>query len=208
MKVVLFNGSPRENGNTFIALSAAMDELNQAGIETELIQIGSQPITGCMGCGACRQAFENRCVFNDAQFDEWVDKVYAADGIIVGSPVYYAGINGTVKSFLDRLFYQSAGKLRQKVAACAVIARRAGGVSTADQILHYFSNAEMFIAPGCYWTAAYGRTEGEVTQDEEGLAVVRQSARNMAYLLKLKAYAGDAVPAPERVPYTATHFFR
>jgi multimeric flavodoxin WrbA len=208
MKVVVFNGSPRKNGNTATAISAAVEELNKEGIETEVIQIGHLTIKGCVGCGACRKTTPFRCVYNDAAFDEWVDKARAADGIIIGSPVYYAGINGTVKSFLDRLFYQSSGLLRQKAASCIAIARRAGGVSTVDQINHFFLNAEMFIAPGSYWTAAYGQTEGQVEKDEEGMAVVRMSAKNMAYLLKLKAHAGDAVPAPERLKYNMTHYIR
>lgn len=205
MKVVAINGSPKPRGNTYTALNTICDVLEREGVETEIIHVGNNNVTGCIACGRCKEGY---CVHSDEEFKSIVDKVYWADGLILGSPVYYAGISGTMKSFLDRLFYASQGRLRLKAGASVSVARRAGGVSVFDQLNHYFLISEMIVVPSYYWNAIYGGAPGEVLQDPEGVSVLRNLALNMAWILKMKEAVKESLPAPEAYPRERTNFVR
>lgn len=205
MKVIAINGSPRQKGNTYQALRAVCDGLEQQNIETEIIHIGNMDIKGCIGCGRCK---DGQCHFSDAKLREIVDKIYAADGLLLGSPVYYAGIAGTMKSFLDCLFYPSNGRMRLKIGASIAILRRSGGVTTFDQLNNYFLISEMLIAPSYYWNVVHGGAPGEITQDAEGMCILGNLASNMAWMLKLKDYGKGALPIPAPVKREWTNFVR
>ncbi|MBE6879331.1 MAG: flavodoxin family protein [Ruminococcaceae bacterium] len=187
MKVIAINGSPKAKGNTYSSLAVVCEELNKNGIETEIIQIGNMNLTGCKACGYCGKN-GGKCVFNDG-LNEIAEKVKAADGLIVGSPVYYAGINGTVKSFLDRLFFTSSASMRFKAAAALVALRRSGGVAALEEINRYFLFSEMIITPTRYWSVIHGGAPGEAAKDEEGMQIARNIGNNMAYILKMKEAA-------------------
>lgn len=206
MKVVAVNGSPKKAGNTAIALTAALEELKLNGIDTELLHIGSAKISGCVACGACAKTGE--CVFGDAQFKEWSNKLYEADGIILGSPVYYASISGTMKCFLDRLFYQSRGKFRHKVGAAVAVARRSGEITTFDELNKYFLISEMLVAPSYYWNSVHGTAPGDVLQDEEGICTIKNMAKNMAWILKMKEATKDTIVPPAPYDRIQTNFIR
>ena len=193
MKVIAVNGSPRKDGNTYLALKTACDILNEQGVETEIINVGSMNITGCKACGGC--VGKGKCVLNDG-FNEVADKAAKADGIIVGSPVYYAGVNGTLKCFLDRFFYVHSGEMRFKPAAAIVALRRSGVTHTYQTIYNYFTISEMLITPTNYWPGVHGGAKGEAEQDTEGMQIARTIGKNMAYLLKMKAES--SVPVPEK----------
>jgi len=212
MKVIAINGSPKENGNTAQALQVLLDEVQKQGIETELITIGNQMIHGCIGCAKCREAQNGKCIaFPKDAVNELMPKLTAADAIVLGSPTYFAGINGTLKSFLDRVFYVSLGNgglFRLKYGAAVAVLRRGGGTAAFDELNKYFQIAEMTIASGCYWTAVHGRVPGEVYQDLEGLRVLRVQGRNLAYLLQLAEHGKGHVPLPEREEPVSTSFVR
>ena len=208
MKVIAINGSPRVNGNTSLALRAMTEELERQGIETETIQIGNKSIRGCIACGHCGLSEGNRCVFADDGVNEIAQKMREADGFILGCPTYYAGIPGTMKSFLDRVFYTSSRYFRGKVATSAAVVRRAGGVDVVHQLNNYLNLAQTVIPPSQYWTIAYGRTPGEVEGDGEGMQTLRKNARSMAWLLKLIEHGKDVLPLPEDEPRVMTSFIR
>ncbi len=205
MKVIAINGSPKPKGNTYTALKTVCDELEISGIETEIIHVGNMEIKGCISCGRCKNGY---CVFSDEELRSVVDRIYAADGLILGSPVYYASIAGTMKSFLDRLFYPNGGRLRLKVGASIAVPRRSGGITTFDQLNNYFLISEMLIAPSYYWNVIHGGAPGEVTQDDEGMSVLRNLANNMSWMLKIKDYSKAALPEPDPVPRKWTNFIR
>lgn len=211
MKVLLLNGSPNKNGCTFTALSEAAKALNECGIETEIFQIGKKPVPGCIACGSCAKT--GKCAFDDA-VNEFVSKAAEADGFIIGSPVYYSGVNGSLMSLLDRAFYSSPSypddPFRFKPAAAVVSARRAGTTSAIDQINKYFMIREMPIISSRYWTMVHGNTPEQVMQDEEGLQVMRVLGRNMAWFLRLVEAgrkAGVKLPEQEDVR-VFTNFIR
>lgn len=206
MKVIAVNGSPHEKGNTYTVLCVAKQELEACGIEVEILQLGNRIIPGCRGCGACKKT--GQCVFADDFFNEACEKLYAADGVIFGSPVYYAGVNGTLKSFLDRCFYQSKGRMRHKVGAAVAVSRRAGDMTTVDDLQKYFLISEMLIAPSYYWNVVHGAIPGEVLQDKEGISTVCNMARNMAWMIKMKEATQDSVEAPAAYPREFTNFIR
>lgn len=206
MKIIAVNGSPKKEGNTATALNIALEELNSHGIETELLHIGNEKITGCMGCGACKKT--GRCAFADEKFQEWCNKLYEADGMILGSPVYYANLSGTMKCFLDRLFFSSQGRFRHKVGAALSVARRSGEICTFDALNKYFLISEMLVAPSYYWTSAHGGTPGQITEDKEGVTVIQNMARNMAWILKMKENTKDTLTPPTAVPREHTGFIR
>lgn len=205
MKVIAINGSPRPKGNTYLALRTVCDGLEQQGIETEILQVGNMEIKGCIGCGRC---MEGHCHFSDDRLREIVDKIHAADGLLLGSPVYYAGIAGTMKCFLDRLFYPNGGRLRLKVGASIAIPRRSGGVTTFDELNNYFLISEMMIAPSYYWNVIHGGAPGEITQDAEGMSILNNLAGNMAWMLKIKEFSRDSLPVPAPVKRSWTNFVR
>lgn len=201
MKVLLVNGSPRKNGNTGRALEECAAALNQEGIETELIWIGAQPIRGCTACGVCSRNCNNQCIFDDDIVNPLIRKAAEADGYIFGSPVYYAGLNGSLKSLMDRMFYAGGSVMRQKPAAGVACARRAGTTITADEINKFFQINAMPVVSSTYWSIVHGRGAGEVEGDGEGLQTMRNLGRSMAWLMKCiqaGANAGIQPPALER----------
>ena len=208
MKVIAINGSPRTNGNTSTALRAMTDELERQGIETETIQIGQQNIRGCIACGHCFKSEGNKCVFADDLVNEVAQKMRDADGFILGCPTYYAGIPGTMKSFLDRVFHTSSRYFRLKVATSCAVVRRAGGVDVVHQLNNYLSLAQVVIPPSQYWMIGYGRDKGEVEADGEGMQTLVKNARSMAWLLKLIEAGKDTVPLPEDEKRVMTNFIR
>lgn len=205
MKVLLINGSPKKNGNTFIALSEVQKTLEAEGIETALIHIGHKDIHGCIACNRCAET--GKCAFNDI-VNEVADKFKKADGIVVGSPVYYASPNGTLLSFLDRLFYSSPFDKSMKVGAAVTVARRSGTTATFDVLNKYFTISNMPIAPSQYWNSVHGRKPGEATQDGEGLQTMRQLARNMAFLIKSIQLGKEKFGQPAHEKRITTHFIK
>ena len=198
MKVVAFNGSPRAKGNTHHALAVVGEALKEEGIEFELIHVGNQVIRGCTACMGCVKNQDERCVFGDDGVNDWIQKMKEADGIVLGSPVHYAGIAGTMKSFLDRAFYVTSvnkSMLRHKVGATVVAVRRSGGVSTFDSLNHYITYSEMLVPTTNYWNVTHGLKPGEAEQDEEGNQIMRVLGKNMAWLLKVLA-AGKPLVSP------------
>lgn len=211
MKVVAFNGSPRKEGNTYQAIKIVTGELEKAGIETEIIHVGHKAIRGCIACGKCIENRDEKCSFTGDDGNEWIQKIKSADGVIFGSPVYYAGVNGTMKAFLDRAFYvanANGGLFRHKVGAAVVALRRSGGVSTFDQLNHYLAFSEMLIPSANYWNVIHGTLPGEALQDEEGLQIMRVLGKNMAWLLKLVEKGRGVVEEPAMEPKTKMNFIR
>lgn len=211
MKVIAINGSPKKEGNTYHALKMVGDEFIASGIEFEILHIGHKLIHGCTACGKCAENKDEKCNLGADGLNQWIQTIKEADGIILGSPVYYSGIAGTMKSFLDRLFYVSGANgnlLRHKVAAAVVAVRRTGGSSTLDGLYHYLTYAEMIIATGNYWNVIHGRNVGEVTQDGEGVQVMRVLGKNMAWLLKMKEATSDIIQPPLPEKKVVTNFIR
>lgn len=209
MKVLLVNGSPHENGCTYTALSEIAKTLNEEGIETEIFHIGTEPISGCRGCGACKKLKLGKCVVDDI-VNVFAAKAKEADGFVFGSPVHYASMGGSLAAFMDRLFY-SSGKatMRLKPAAAVASARRAGTTATLDIINKYFTISEMPVVSSRYWNMVHGSTPDDVLKDEEGIATMRTLARNMAYFLKaLDAAKQAGIPLPTEEPPVRTNFIR
>lgn len=205
MKVLLINGSPHAQGCTYTALSVVADELQKNGVETEIVHVGHKDIRGCIGCYKCREL--GRCVFDKDVVNELSQKFAEADGLVVGSPVYYAGMNGTLKSLLDRLFFSAPFPKRFKVGAAVVSARRMGTTSTLDDLNKYFLHGEMPIASGRYWNAVHGNTPKDVMRDEEGLQTMRYLGRNMAFLIRAIRAERERAGLPEEEPQRiATNF--
>ena len=206
MKVLLINGSPKEKGNTAFALEQMAEVFATEGIETEIIQVGNQLIRGCQGCGACYKLC--KCVFDD-MVNETAIKLAQADGMVIGSPVYYASPNGTLISFLDRLFYSSGNvDKRMKVGASIVCARRGGTTAAMDVLNKYFTISQMPVASSTYWNIIHGAKPGQAVEDAEGIRTMRNLAKNMAYMMKAFAAAKDTVALPENEPKVFTNFIR
>lgn len=205
MKVLLVNGSPHKNGCTARALREVADTLEQQGVETVTIQVGNQDIRGCIACGSCGET--GRCVFDDA-VNEAAALFAQCDGLVVGSPVYYASANGTLISFLDRLFYSSGFDKTMKVGAAVVSARRGGCSSTFDELNKYFTISGMPVASSQYWNSVHGFTAEDVEKDQEGLQVMRALGRNMAFLIKSIALGRETYGLPEKEPRVATNFIQ
>jgi multimeric flavodoxin WrbA len=210
MKVVAFNGSPHREGNTYHAIKMVADELENKDIETEIIQVGNKEIRGCLGCNQCVKNQDEKCVIDD-QVNDWIQKMKEADGIIVGSPVHYAAIAGTMKSFLDRAFYVTSVNgmmLRHKVGAPVVAVRRSGGMPTFNQLSNYINYSEMMMPTSNYWSVIHGTTPGEAEKDEEGKQIMRILGKNMAYLLEVMKNAEGEVEAPEVEKKKLMNFIR
>ena len=205
MKVLLINGSPHANGCTYTALCEVEKELNKNDIETEIIHVGNKDIRGCIACGNCRK--NGKCVFDD-MVNEVAPKFTECDGIVVGSPVYYASANGNLISFMDRLFYSNACDKNMKVGAAVVSARRGGCSSTFDELNKYFTIAGMPVASSQYWNSVHGNTPEEVLKDEEGLQVMRTLGKNMAFLIKSIALGKEKYGLPEKEAKVATNFIK
>lgn len=211
MQVVAFNGSPRGNGNTAAALSLVASELEAAGITVVTVQVGNQLIQGCTACGYCIRSQNQRCVIATDEVNTWIQLMMEADGILLGSPVHFASVGGTMKSFLDRAFYVAAvngALLRHKVGAAVVAVRRSGGVTTFDDLNHYINYAEMVMPGSNYWNVIHGTRPGDTVNDAEGEQIMRTLGRNLAWLLKLIEHGRTAVPAPVAEQKVFTNFVR
>ncbi|MBE5800458.1 MAG: flavodoxin family protein [Clostridiales bacterium] len=200
MKVLLINGSPHERGCTYRALCEIEGVLHEEGVKTEIFQLGTAPVRGCTGCGACSKMKKNRCVYDDDAVNRVLEKCEEADGFIFGSPVHYASAGGSITSLMDRMFYCGSRVMRTKPAAAIVSARRAGTTAAIDQLNKYFTISGMPIASSQYWPMVHGSTPEQVEQDEEGLQIMRQLGRNLAWMMKSFAIAkehGIEPPKPE-----------
>ena len=205
MKVLMINGSPNAKGNTGLALSEMEKVFREEGIEVEMLHIGARPIRGCVACGACGTL--GKCAFDDI-VNEAAPKFEACDGLVVGSPVYYASANATLVALLDRLFYSTPFSKAMKVGASVVCARRGGLSATFDELNKYFTISGMPVASGQYWNSIHGMAPGEAEQDAEGLQSMRTLARNMAFLIKSIALGKDKYGIPAREPFQRTNFIR
>ena len=205
MKVLMLNGSPRAKGNTYTALHEMEKVFAAENIETEIIQIGNQNIRGCIACRSC--AKNGKCVFHDA-VNELAPKFKACDGLVIGSPVYYASANATLVAFLTRLFFSTSFDKTMKVGAAVVAARRGGLSATFDELNKFFTISGMPVASGQYWNSIHGRDIGEAEQDAEGLQGMRTLAQNMAFLMKSIALGKKQFGIPEKEPFTPTNFIR
>jgi len=211
MKVVAINGSPNKNGNTHHALNLVGAKLQENGIDFEIIHIGHKAIRGCISCGLCRKNQDEKCSIATDVVNDSIQQMKNADGIILGAPVHYSGIPGTMKSFLDRAFVVSGnngGLFRHKVGAAVVAVRRTGGSSTLDGLYHYLAYTEMLLATSNYWNVIHGRTAGEVGQDAEGVQIMEVLGNNMSWLLKMREQTKNTLPAPQPVLKIMTNFIR
>lgn len=208
MDVIAINGSPKAEGNTYHGLRIVCESLENEGISTEIIHVGNKNIRGCQACGGCAKNQDQKCVIDD-EVNVIIQKLKNADGILIGSPVYYASMAGTMKCFLDRAFYVASangGLYRHKVGASVVAVRRSGEVTTFDHLNHYFTIGEMFLASSSYWNVIHGRLPGEAIQDEEGVQTMRVLGKNMAFLIK--AIDKCRADLPEKEPKIMTSFIR
>ena len=205
MKTLLINGSPHAKGCTFTALNIVAEELRKNGIDTEIVHIGNKDIRGCIACGKCAEL--GRCVFND-MVNEVAPKFEQADGLVVGSPVYYAGPNGSLTNLLDRLFFSTPFDKRMKVGTAVVSARRGGTTAAFDRLNKYFTISEMPIASSRYWNMVHGHTTEDVMKDEEGVQIMRILGRNMAFLMRAIAAERERNGLPEKEMTRYTNFIR
>lgn len=207
MKVILVNGSPKEQGCTYTALHEIAQILNSQGIDTEIFYIGKEAIHGCMGCGGCRK-LGGKCVYND-KVNTFIEKAKEADGFIFGSPVHYAAASGSLTSFLDRAFYAGKSVLEFKPGAAIVSCRRGGASAAFDQLNKYFTISNMPIISSHYWNQVHGNTPEEVKQDLEGMQTMRILGENMAWILKcIEAGKKVGIAEPERQDKIMTNFIR
>jgi len=205
MKVLMINGSPRANGNTYIALHEMENIFSENGVETEIIQVGNKNIRGCIACGSCAE--KGKCVFDD-MVNEIAPKFEACDGLVIASPVYYASANATLIAFLDRLFYSTHFDKTMKVGASVVAARRGGLSSTFDELNKYFTITGMPVVSSQYWNSIHGGIPGEAQQDTEGLQTMRTLARNMTFLMKSIQLGKEKFGLPEKEEHLWTNFIR
>jgi multimeric flavodoxin WrbA len=206
MQVLMINGSPHRNGCTYTALSEVAGQLEQAGVTADMVHIGAEPIRPCTGCRSCFET--GYCVFKTDLVNEYIDRLKVADGIVVGSPVYYAGPNGSLCCLLDRMFFGKSGAYAYKPAAAVVSCRRGGASAAFDRLNKYFTISSMPVVSSQYWNAVHGNTPEEVRQDLEGLQIMRTLGRNMAWLLKCIEAARGTVPYPEAEDRVVTNFVR
>ncbi|TEB14441.1 2-amino-4-deoxychorismate dehydrogenase [Pelotomaculum sp. FP] len=211
MKVVAFNGSPNKNGNTYAAIKMVAQELEKENIEVVIINVGNKAISGCIACNECIKNQNERCAITSDPVNEWIQEMKNADGIILGSPVHYSAIAGTMKSFLDRAFFVASvngGMLRHKVGASVVAVRRSGGLPAFNQLNNFINYSEMLMPTSNYWNIVYGTAPGEAEQDEEGKQIMRVLGKNMAWLMKLVEFGKDKITAPPREKKVFTNFIR
>lgn len=205
MNILMISGSPHPNGNTAIALAEMKKIFDAEGVDTTIIQVGNKAVRGCIGCDSCYE--KGKCIFDD-DVNKAAQLFEKADGLVVASPVYYASANGTLVSFLDRLFFSTHFDKTMKVGASVAVARRGGCTATFDQLNKYFTICGMPVASSQYWNMAHGRAPGEAAQDAEGLQTMRVLARNMVFLIKSIALGKEKFGLPETEPWTATNFIR
>lgn len=205
MKVLLINGSPRDNGNTFLALSEVAKSLNAEGVETEIISLGKKAVQGCIACGMCGRT--GKCTFNDDLYYRVMRAVKdGIDGLVVGSPVYYGGPNGSLCALLDRVFYSLGPLLQYKPGASVVVCRRGGASAAFDRLNKYFTMMNMPLVSSQYWNMVYGQTPGEASQDEEGMQTMRTLGRNMAWMMR--KFNGTAEGTPQAEQRVWTNFIK
>lgn len=205
MMVLMINGSPRPNGNTSLALREMETIFKAEGIETEIVQVGNKAIRGCIACGKCVE--KGRCVFDDA-VNEIAPKFETCDGLVVGSPVYFASANATLVAFLTRLFFSTPFDKTMKVGAAVAVARRGGLSATFDELNKFFTISGMPVASSQYWNSVHGREPGQAAQDAEGLQTMRTLARNMTFLMRSIQLGKEKYGLPEREPPQRTNFIR
>lgn len=205
LKVLIINGSPRVGGNTSVALREMEMVFNEQGVETEIVQIGAEPVRGCIACGYCYE--HDRCVFDDV-VNTIAPKFEAADGLVIASPVYFANANATLVACLDRLFYSTGFDKTMKVGASVVCARRGGCSATFDELNKYFTISGMPVASSQYWNSIHGRAKGEAELDGEGKQTMRTLARNMTFLMKSIALGKEKLGLPETEEHVMTNFIR
>ena len=196
MKVLLVNGSPRREGCTYTALSEIAGVLNANGVETEIFQLGAAPVYGCIACRKCAEL--KKCAFDGDIANTLAEKMKQADGIVIGSPVYYSGPNGALCAVLDRVFFSSSKAFANKPAAAIVSCRRGGASASFDRLNKYFTISQMPVVSSQYWNAVHGSTPDDVRQDKEGLQIMRTLGNNMAWLLKLIEAGGPPIPLGEK----------
>ncbi len=206
MKILMLNGSPRQNGNTYQALKIAEEQFLKEGFECEIFQVGAGTLRDCIGCGQCN---EDGCIFTDDAVNEFIAKAKEADGFIFGTPVYYAHPSGRVLSFLDRVFYSSGRIFAYKPGASIAVARRGGASASFDVMNKYFGISQMPVVGSTYWNITHGRTPGEIMQDAEGIQTIQNLAKNMAWLLKcMEAGKQAGIPLPDSKKEVSTNFIR
>jgi multimeric flavodoxin wrbA len=205
MKVLMINGSPHREGNTFLALSEIAKTLEEEGIESEIVWIGTKAVQGCIACYKCVEL--GRCVFQDDLYNKLLEKGEECDALVVGSPVYYAGPNGSLCALMDRLMYSGGKNFAYKPAASVAVCRRGGASAAFDRLNKYFTILNMPVVSSQYWNLAYGREPGDVLKDGEGMQTMRTLGRNMAWMLK-KIHAGENPDYPERETPVRTNFIR
>lgn len=205
MKVLLINGSPHAKGNTATALNEMIKIFEQNEVEIKLVHVGNKLVRGCIACRKCSEI--GHCVFNDI-VNETAPLFEEADGLVVGTPVYYASANGTLISFLDRLFFSTPFDKTMKVGASVVICRRGGASATFDELNKYFTISQMPIASSQYWNSVHGLVEGDAEKDAEGLQTMRTLARNMTFLMKSIALGKEKFGLPEKENWIPTHFIQ
>lgn len=205
MKVLLINGSPRANGNTRLALEEVAKALNAEDIQTTIINLGKQAVQGCIACGYCGR--EGKCTFRDELYYQVMRTIKdGIDGLVVGSPVYYGGPNGSLCALLDRVFYSLGAELKYKPGASVVVCRRGGASAAFDRLNKYFTMMNMPVVSSQYWNMVYGQTPGQAAEDEEGLQTMRTLGQNMAWMIKRLNLREDGHPTPE--PHLWTNFIR
>lgn len=201
MKVLLINGSPKENGNTFLSLSEVAKTLNEEGIDTEIVSIGKKAVQGCIACGMCGR--QGKCTFRDDLYTRiWSIVKDGIDGLVIGSPVYYGGPNGSLCALLDRVFYSLGPDLQFKPGASVVVCRRGGASAAFDRLNKYFTMMNMPLVSSQYWNMVYGQTPGQAAQDEEGMQTMRTMARNMAWMIKKLNAREEGHPQLEQRAWT------
>ena len=206
LKVLILNGSPRENGNTSIAVRELESVFAENGVEVDTVQIGAMDIRGCIGCDTCFE--RGKCVFDDIVNQRLAAKFEAADGLVAASPVYYASANATLVACLTRLFYSTSFDKTMKVGASVVCARRGGCSAAFDELNKFFTISGMPVASSQYWNSIHGLEKGEAELDEEGRQTMRTLARNMVFLMKSIALGKERFGLPEKEPRKSTHFIR
>ena len=205
MNVIALNGSPHHDGGVAAGISVMKRELEKEDISVEIIHVGNMNIHGCLDCRKCQG--QGKCAIGGDPVNECREKLLSADGIIIGSPVYYGGIAGNFKCFLDRLFFPGLD-MKYKVGAVAASVRLTGGIATFQQLNNYFNLAQIIITPGIYWNVIHGKTQEEFAQDEEGIQIMEVQGRNMAWLLKALAAGKKEIPAPSMPKKVRTNFVR
>lgn len=211
MKVVAFNGSPKKDGNTSILLNEALKCLEEQGIKTELVHVGGQLIRGCVACGKCFENQNHKCIISGDPVNEWIEKVASADGVLLGSPTYFADVSAEMKAFIDRVGmvgFANGNLYKRKVGGAVVAVRRGGSIHVFDTMNHFFQINQMMVVGSSYWNMGYGMMPGEVNQDEEGIQTMQNLGKNMAWLIKCIDFAKEKVPSPITSIEKRTSFIR